>query len=320
MGRFPSSDPSLIRKKIVMHVEKPEHQTVRQLAARFVAALPSQLHRIKAFQDNYLWILQDPASSRCWVVDPGDAAVIVEAAEAKALEIDGILLTHHHPDHQGGVDALSAWAAGQGRRLKIYGPQDARIHHDAVAAGEGDRLDLGFAQARVMAVPGHTKSHIAYYLEREKILFCGDCLFAAGCGRIFEGDPAQMLESLARLCELPDDSLICCAHEYTLSNLRFARAAYPTHELIQARMLEAETLRAQDMPTVPSLLIHELQSNPFLLGLVPASPLDAPTTCVLPDRFGKLRPAQELLGDLHSQAARIDRFAALRSWKNEFRA
>ncbi|NBS38887.1 MAG: MBL fold metallo-hydrolase [Betaproteobacteria bacterium] len=274
-----------------MHVEKPEHQTVRQLAARFVAALPSQLHRIKAFQDNYLWILQDPASSRCWVVDPGDAAVIVEAAEAKALEIDGILLTHHHPDHQGGVDALIAWAAGQGRRLKIYGPQDARIHHDAVAA-----------------------------LEREKILFCGDCLFAAGCGRIFEGDPAQMLESLARLCELPDDSLICCAHEYTLSNLRFARAAYPTHELIQARMLEAETLRAQDMPTVPSLLIHELQSNPFLLGLVPASPLDAPTTCVLPDRFGKLRPAQELLGDLHSQAARIDRFAALRSWKNEFRA
>jgi hydroxyacylglutathione hydrolase len=303
-----------------MHIEPSEKQAIGRKPARFVAALPAQLHRIKAFQDNYLWMLQDPASKRCWVVDPGDAAVIIEAASAKALELSGILLTHHHPDHQGGVDALLAWAEGQGRSLKIYGPHDPRIHPRAQGVGEADRLDLGFAQARVLAVPGHTRSHLAYFFEREKILFCGDCLFAAGCGRMFEGNPAQMLESLARLCTLPEDSLICCAHEYTLSNLRFAQAAYPTHEIIKARLLEAEVLRAQDIPTVPSLLIHELQSNPFLLGLVPASPIDTRTLCLLPDGLGKLSPAQDLPGEHDATEARINRFAALRSWKDEFRA
>ncbi|NCV26924.1 MAG: hydroxyacylglutathione hydrolase, partial [Betaproteobacteria bacterium] len=141
--------------------------------------------------------------------------------------------------------------------------------------------------------------------EQERLLFCGDCLFAAGCGRIFEGSPAQMLDSLEKLSALHPESLVCCAHEYTLANLRFASAAYPDHPQIAARLQEAIALRAQDLPTVPSLLRHELQSNPFLLGLVPQAQPAA-----------SAKPAQ--IDESH--AARVDRFAALRAWKNEFRA
>lgn len=303
-----------------MNLDNSENHADQQIAASFVAALPSKLHRIKAFQDNYLWMLQDPASRLCWVVDPGDAQAIIDTAVSQALELTGILLTHHHADHQGGVEELLVWAARRGIALKVYGPRDERIHAAAQGVGGADYLDLGFTSARVIEVPGHTTSHIAYFLEQEKILFCGDCLFAAGCGRIFEGNPRQMLDSLARLCELPEDSLICCAHEYTLSNLRFAKAAYPSHEAIEARLLEAETLRAQDLPTVPSLLKHELMSNPFLLGLVPGSPLHDESACLLTDSAGKRLPVQKLTGDLHSADAKLERFAALRAWKNEFRA
>ncbi|MEY3477584.1 MAG: hydroxyacylglutathione hydrolase [Pseudomonadota bacterium] len=286
-----------------MNLDNSENHAHQQIAASFVAALPSKLHRIKAFQDNYLWMLQDPASRLCWVVDPGDAQAIIETVVSQALELTGILLTHHHADHQGGVEELLVWAARRGIALKIYGPRDERIHAAAQGVGGADYLDLGFTSARVIEVPGR-----------------GDCLFAAGCGRIFEGNPRQMLDSLARLCELPEDSLICCAHEYTLSNLRFAKAAYPSHEAIEARLLEAETLRAQDLPTVPSLLKHELISNPFLLGLVPGSPLHDESACLLTDSAGKRLPVQKLTGDLHSADAKLERFAALRAWKNEFRA
>ncbi|NDC69107.1 MAG: hydroxyacylglutathione hydrolase [Betaproteobacteria bacterium] len=272
---------------------------------QFVARLSPQLHRIKAFADNYLWMLQDPRSSHCWVVDPGDGQALIDAACARDLQIVGILLTHHHADHQGGVDDLHRWAANQGRVLEVFGPRDERIHRSAQPVEDGSEVDLGFGVARVIAVPGHTRSHIAYYLEQERLLFCGDCLFAAGCGRIFEGSPAQMLDSLEKLSALHPESLVCCAHEYTLANLRFASAAYPDHPQIAARLQEAIALRAQDLPTVPSLLRHELQSNPFLLGLVPQAQPAA-----------SAKPAQ--IDESH--AARVDRFAALRAWKNEFRA
>ncbi|NCZ75391.1 MAG: hydroxyacylglutathione hydrolase [Betaproteobacteria bacterium] len=239
------------------------------------------------------------------VVDPGDGQALIDAACARDLQIVGILLTHHHADHQGGVDDLHRWAANQGRVLEVFGPRDERIHRSAQPVEDGSEVDLGFGVARVIAVPGHTRSHIAYYLEQERLLFCGDCLFAAGCGRIFEGSPAQMLDSLEKLSALHPESLVCCAHEYTLANLRFASAAYPDHPQIAARLQEAIALRAQDLPTVPSLLRHELQSNPFLLGLVPQAQPAA-----------SAKPAQ--IDESH--AARVDRFAALRAWKNEFRA
>jgi hydroxyacylglutathione hydrolase len=273
-----------------------------QVNAQFVARLPAHLHRIKAFEDNYLWMLQDPGSNLCWVVDPGDGKVLIEAAASRGLQIVGVLLTHHHADHQGGVDDLLQWASQRGQSLSIYGPSDERIHPQAKGLADGDRVDLGFAQAQVISVPGHTRSHIAYFLAEENMLFCGDCLFAAGCGRLFEGNPAQMLDSLAKLCTLPADSLVCCAHEYTLSNLRFAKAAHPNHAAINARLSEAESMRDRDLSTVPSLLMHELQTNPFLLGLVDQAPI---------------HPAESHLAN---KADRIARFAELRAWKNEFRA
>ena len=284
-----------------MHDEHETNQksTFQNAPGKYVAALSPYLHRIKAFEDNYLWMLQDPGSSNCWVVDPGDAQVLITAATQRALSIIGILLTHHHADHQGGVDELIGWAQSQGKTLKIFGPRDERIHPLALPVDHESEVDLGFSRAQVIAVPGHTRSHIAYYCASLGILFCGDCLFAAGCGRVFEGSPAQMLNSLGRLSALPADTQLCCAHEYTLANLRFALAAYPDEPAIQERFKEAEQLREQGKPTVPSLLSHELASNPFLLGLVPQA-------------------SDDLLHPL--RADRVDRFAALRAWKNEFRA
>jgi len=279
--------------------ETNQKSTFQNAPGKYVAALAPYLHRIKAFEDNYLWMLQNPGASDCWLVDPGDAQVLIEAAELRSLQIVGILLTHHHADHQGGVEDLIQWAQGKGQSLRIFGPRDERIHPAAEPLDHDAIVDLGFSHARVIAVPGHTRSHIAYYFQDLDILFCGDCMFAAGCGRIFEGSPAQMLDSLIRLSSLPGNTLLCCAHEYTLANLRFARAAHPEHPAIEERFNEAQKLRQRGVPTVPSLLMHEFQTNPFLLDLVP----------------------QAMAGPLpQSLAERIERFAALRAWKNEFRA
>lgn len=270
---------------------------------RFVPAPHPRVRPVPAFRDNYLWLIVDSTGSRAVVVDPGDAGAIERALEAASLSLDAILLTHHHADHTGGVARLVARHG-----CPVYGPRADPIQGIDHPLGDGDRVglpefDIDF---EVMAVPGHTLGHIAYYGNRlgdddpRGVLFCGDTLFAAGCGRLFEGTPEQMHRSLERLAALPQDTLVYCAHEYTLSNLAFANAAEPGAGAVAARLAEARTVREREIPTVPSAIGIERQTNPFLRT-------DSPAVIA--------RLAERGVG---SDAGPVERFAALRAWKDEF--
>jgi len=270
---------------------------------RFVPAPHPAVRPVPAFRDNYLWLVVDPTGSRAVVVDPGDAGAIEGALAAAALSLDAILLTHHHADHTGGVAALVArWDC------PVYGPRADPIDGIDHALDDGDRVTLPAfdLDLEVIAVPGHTRGHIAYYGKRlgpadpRGVLFCGDTLFAAGCGRLFEGTPAQMHRSLGRLGALPPDTLVYCAHEYTLSNLAFAIAAEPGSEPLAARLAEARALRERGIPTVPSAIGIERETNPFLRTSSPAI---------------VARLAERGIG---AQADATARFAALRAWKDTF--
>jgi hydroxyacylglutathione hydrolase len=248
---------------------------------------------LPAFQDNYIWLLAG-ADDACVVVDPGDAAPVLEAA-ARGLRPVAVLLTHHHADHVGGVEAVLARFP-----VPCYGPDDPRIPAAAIRVGDGDRVDvpalgLGFD---VIAVPGHTRSHIAFH--GGGALFCGDTLFSLGCGRLFEGTPAQMLASLDRLAALPGDTRVCCAHEYTEANGRFARAAEPENAARDERLAEVAARRARGEPSLPSTLAGERACNPFLR-------VDAP---------GVLAGLAARLGQ--APGDRAEAFAALRAWKDGF--
>ncbi|AMO21622.1 hydroxyacylglutathione hydrolase [Ramlibacter solisilvae] len=215
---------------------------------------------LPAFQDNYLWLLHD--GQRALVVDPGDAQPVMAFLQSEGLQLEAILVTHHHPDHIGGVDALRA-ATG----ARVWGPARERIPQPLTPLSEGDRLTLLGLEFTVLDVPGHTAGHVAYYcesLDRRPLLFCGDTLFSGGCGRLFEGTPAQMLASLDKLAALPADTRVCCTHEYTLSNLKFARAVEPDNLELIDYAARCESLRAQGLPTLPSSIGLERQINPFL--------------------------------------------------------
>lgn len=222
-----------------------------------------QIEALPAFSDNYIWLLLNPADRACAVVDPGDAAPVLEwLATHPDCRLTDILVTHHHHDHVGGVARLKEQTGA-----RVIGPQQEAIPQRDLAVGEGDRLEVLGCPWRVLHVPGHTLGHVAYYSETADdapLLFCGDTLFAAGCGRLFEGTPEQMHDSLGRLASLPEATRIYCAHEYTLSNLRFARAVEPDNPGVQARLEDAERLRAAGQPTVPSTLGMERATNPFL--------------------------------------------------------
>ena len=228
-----------------------------------------KLEALPAFSDNYIWMLHD--GQQAVVVDPGDAAPVLQALDAQGLRLAAILVTHHHLDHVGGLDGLRPRLTGP-----VYGPARETIPSPFVPLDDGAHITVLGLDFEVIDVPGHTVGHIAYFHaaaalspphqsdEVRPILFCGDTLFSAGCGRLFEGTPAQMHHSLSRLAALPGSTRVCCAHEYTESNLRFAAAVEPDNAQIGAAIAHCRGLRAQGLPTLPSTIAHELAINPFM--------------------------------------------------------
>ena len=245
---------------------------------------------LPAFQDNYIWTLRD--GKRAAVVDPGNAKPVADYLAREGLALAGILATHHHPDHVGGVAELAAkW------KVPVFGPKGEPIPSLTHPVGQDDPVDIpGLAAFTVLDIPGHTRAHVAYYGLGS--LFCGDTLFACGCGRVFEGTPAQMLASLTRLAALPDETRVYCGHEYTLANIRFARTVDPGNAALAAREKRAKALRAADRPTLPSTLGEERATNPFLRCAEPAV----------------VESANNYLGSRIGDPVSV--FAALREWKN----
>lgn len=255
-----------------------------------------KIEALSAFSDNYIWLLQDAQHKRVAVVDPGDAAP-VQAWLQKHHDwtLSDILITHHHNDHVGGVEQLRRETGA-----RVYGPANENIPGRDQALVDGERIEVLGLTLQVFEVPGHTLGHIAFYQPQQHWLFCGDTLFAAGCGRLFEGTPQQMHQSLQRLAGLPDDTLIYCAHEYTLSNLRFAKAVEPANGEIAERFAQVEAWRQQGQISLPSVLQLERATNPFLRA--------AQTSVkeMIASREGRVIVSESEV------------FAALRAWKDRF--
>lgn len=256
------------------------------------------LHPIPAFSDNYIWLLHH--AGQAWAVDPGDAAPVLSYLQQHTLQLQGILLTHHHADHVGGVQALRE-ATG----ALVYGPAFETLPEPVQRLSGNESITLLGHRFDVLDVPGHTSGHIAYYCadwDGAPLLFCGDTLFSGGCGRLFEGTPAQMLASLDTLAALPDATRVCCTHEYTLSNLRFALAVEPGNADLMAYEKICQRLRASDQPTLPSTLGLEQRINPFLRSRIPT------VVNSVQQQFSKIHSSDE-----------VAIFTALREWKNNFR-
>jgi hydroxyacylglutathione hydrolase len=251
---------------------------------------------VPAFTDNYLWLWL--AGADAVVVDPGDAEPVLRVLRQQQAQLRFILVTHHHADHVGGVQALC-----QATGARVLAPAAEGLSFDHEPVQGGDVLDVLGQSVQVLDVPGHTAGHVAYWLpgtEPGPLLFCGDTLFSGGCGRIFEGTPAQMLQSLDTLAALPPDTRVCCAHEYTLSNLAFALAVEPDNADLQNYRAECQALRQSGQPTLPSRMSLERRINPFLRSRQPS----------VVDAVRRRQPdAQD----------DVSVFAALRQWKNEFK-
>ncbi|MET3713603.1 hydroxyacylglutathione hydrolase [Sphingomonas trueperi] len=217
--------------------------------------------RVPAFTDNYIWLVHDPVSAETIVVDPGDAAPVLAALAERGWQLSAIWNTHWHPDHTGGNAALKT-ATG----CTVIAPtaEAAKIPTADRLVGEGDTVAIGGHVATVLEVPAHTAGHIAYHFAEDALAFVGDTLFAMGCGRLFEGTAEQMFAAMQRFAAMPDDTIVYCAHEYTLSNGRYALVAEPDNAAIRERMGEVERLRAAGKATVPTTIAAERATNPFL--------------------------------------------------------
>ena len=250
---------------------------------------------IPAFNDNYLWLIHNDTHAA--VVDPGDATPVLAVLAERGLTLCAILLTHHHPDHTGGVPRLL-----QHRQVPVYGPAKEAIPTITIPLKEGDAVFIAELQLdlTVIDTPGHTLGHICYHASAPAWLFCGDTLFGAGCGRLFEGSPQQMVTSLDKLAALPDQTAVYCAHEYTLSNLAFAHAVEAGNSAITQRITTEKNKRDQGLPTIPSTIALEQQTNPFLR-------YDNPAIIALLQQTGRI-----------SNTAPASVFGALREWKNTF--
>jgi len=246
---------------------------------------------LKAFKDNYVWTLRN--ATHAAVVDPGEAGPVLDYLGREKLRLAAILATHHHADHVGGIPALLAQ-----HRVPVYGPKHEPIATLTRPVSEGDRVEIAElgVSFSVLDIPGHTRAHIAYY--GAGALFCGDTLFACGCGRLFEGTAEQMVASLKKLTALPDDTKVYCGHEYTLANIGFAKNVEPGNAALAARELRDRKLRDAGKPTLPSRLADEKATNPFLRCGEPAV----------------IESVNKYLGSRVSDPVRV--FAAMRDWKN----
>ena len=252
-----------------------------------------QVIPLRAFKDNYVWTLRNAACAA--VVDPGEAGPVLDYLAAEKLRLVAILATHHHPDHVAGIAEIL-----QTHSVPVYGPRGEPITTLTHPVRGGDRVaveQLGVA-FDVLDIPGHTRAHIAYY--GSNMVFCGDTLFACGCGRVFEGTPQQLYASLEKLAALPDDTLVYCGHEYTLANIGFAKAVEPGNSALLEREVRDARLRRDNLPTLPSTIAREKATNPFLRVMRPAV----------------IESANKYLGKRVSDPAGV--FAALRQWKNQF--
>ncbi len=255
------------------------------------------VHPVRAFSDNYIWLIESPrAPGQLVAVDPGEAAPVIAELKRRDASLAAILLTHHHPDHIGGVpELLRRWS------VPVIGPDDARIPQRTRTVHDGEQCelpDLGLS-FEILHIPGHTLSHIAFW--GHGVLFCGDTLFSAGCGRMFEGTPKQMNASLNRLSALPPETQVFCGHEYTAANLRFALTVEPGNSAAQDYQSSVERVRAAGEPSLPSTLALESRVNPFLRCDKPA-----------------VRAAAEAHGAVALEEP-SEVFAVLRAWKDQFR-
>jgi hydroxyacylglutathione hydrolase len=255
-----------------------------------------QIQPIAAFSDNYIWLLYNTENRRACVVDPGDAQPVLAVLNELNLELTDVLITHHHFDHVGGLKELkNAYSP------RVYGPNNPAITGISQVVTAGEQVEVLGLEFQVQEVPGHTLDHIAYFHHGEEpLLFCGDTLFAGGCGRLFEGTPTMMHKSLQSLAVLPPTTRVYCAHEYTLANLAFALAVEPDNTDLQQRIAEAEVTRASDRPTIPSNISLELATNPFLR----CSNVDLRASLASQGRS--------------SEGSDSDVFATVRAWKDKF--
>lgn len=248
---------------------------------------------LSAFKDNYIWTIFDKSRKTAWIVDPGDAISVIHHFEQKKIRLAGILLTHHHWDHSGGVAGILKHFG----RIPVVGG-----HHSKVDVShkveENDEITCSGIDLKILEIPGHTLDHIAYY--NDNILFCGDTLFSGGCGKIFEGTPAQMYDSLQKIVNLPEKTLIYCGHEYTLSNLLFAERVEPENKAIKDKINQVNKKTANHEPTLPSTIKEEKMFNPFL-------------RCSEPDVIESVEKHTK-----KKLSSSIEVFAHLRDWKNHF--